>query len=899
MHVGRGVASSASSAGVRATKVTVAAAMAAATHGRPGRMLGMHTKNVLRIQLVQTKKRTANGDRNQVVRRVRRRRKAHELVLQHTRTVICHEAGDARAGERRVGAALDEAKQGLVLVAAEARHDKVKHLERIMRADGIGNAVRHRIHMRERRADAAVVRLVRQRLVRHGDLHEAEQAQMVQAVEVGEVLLAAIHIGNLGLDLEALVARQVEVPQLGIRIPVPVIVPVGDVVLECIVPGVDRPQLLQPAELRRQRQQLVPIQEEHVQVLQRLEVLGGERTQAIRREEQLPERTQREQRTRRHLVDLIHRQVEQLEARQVHQHGKHIVRQPVVRHAQVHERRSEGHRVGRAAVGHRERAEDVRACIQHAQTLAPPHTRRQRAQVVVTHIEALQRAQRADRVGQLRERICRTAQALELPERAERRERRKLVVVQHELPQLRHRAEEALVDRDEIGMRQVEACERRRHRRRQLGTCERIVREVKRLERLADVALDAGDVVVRREHILEPRERHHIAQHVKVRVPHIQHPQRHERLHLGRQAADAVAHEDEALKLREPVHVGRDNADRVERQIEIPQIRNRTHPRRKRVEPVVRQIQVLQRAHARHVRRRRREAVVRRADDPQLRQLVQRDVLQVHEPVRADVDLRELRNRHHALRHTLERERRQPQHPQRRAQLHKVDRQVRQRIHRQVQTHDPLCTPVHRYGYHREVHALQVHVLVRVVLVLEHPYAQGRRSVRSIHEPQQETQILAPQLIKAICIRIASLDQPPPEDPHRLFTRCERPIRPALIQKQTMAFRVGDARCVASQRIRNFRRRRLDRTRYNHVRVVLLVHPHERLARGRHRIHIRRAKHQWRGWIPCGQRQRRIPVHRHIPSDRIRTGSGSGSGTGTRTGTSVSAAHATASHTPT
>ena len=210
------------------------------------------------------------------------------------------------------------------------------------------------------------------------------------------------------------------------------------------------------------------------------------------------------------------------------------------------------------------------------------------------------------------------------------------------------------------------------------------------------------------------------------------------------------------------------------------------------------------------------------------------------------------------------------------------------------------------------MHALQVHVLVRVVLVLEHPYAQGRRSVRSIHEPQQEAQILAPQLIKAICIRIASLDQPPPEDPHRLFTRCERPIRPALIQKQTMAFRVGDARCVASQRIRNFRRRRLDRTRYNHVRVVLLVHPHECLARGRHRIHIRRAKHQWRGWIPCGQRQRRIPVHRHIPSDRIRTGSwswdwswdwtgswtGSGTGSETGTGSSVSAAHATASHTP-
>ena len=68
VHVGRGVASS---AGTSAMKVTVAAvttvvtaAVAAATHGRLGRMLGMHTKNVLRIQLVQTKKCAANGDRD-------------------------------------------------------------------------------------------------------------------------------------------------------------------------------------------------------------------------------------------------------------------------------------------------------------------------------------------------------------------------------------------------------------------------------------------------------------------------------------------------------------------------------------------------------------------------------------------------------------------------------------------------------------------------------------------------------------------------------------------------------------------------------------------------------------------------------------------------------------------
>ena len=361
--------------------------------------------------------------------------------------MICHEAGDTRAGERRVGAALDEAKQGLVLVAAEARHDKVKHLECIMRADGIGNAVRHRIHMRERRADATVVRLVRQGLVRHGDLHEAEQAQMVQAVEVGEVLLATVHIGDLGLDLEALVARQVEVPQLGIRIPVPVVVPVGNVVLEHVVPHVDALEPLQQAQLRRQRLQPVPVQVEHAQLHKVLQVVARHGAELVPAQVQLPQLAERRKRAVRHLVDVVHAQVQHLELLEQREDREDLVGKPVVRHPQRHEagaqrpRRAGGPRRGRCAVHlavvravraadraavahralaprvggarrHRERVQHVAAHIDRVELGAVPERQWQRAQVVVLRVEPVQVAEPTERVGQPVQHVARDREVL-------------------------------------------------------------------------------------------------------------------------------------------------------------------------------------------------------------------------------------------------------------------------------------------------------------------------------------------------------------------------------------------------------------------------------------------------------------------------------------------------------
>ena len=86
---------------------------------------------------------------------------------------------------------------------------------------------------------------------------------MAQAIEVGQILFTAMDISHLGLDLEALVAGQVQISQLRVGIPVPVIVPVGNVILKSIVPCVDGAQLLEPAQLGRQRLEFVAVNKEN------------------------------------------------------------------------------------------------------------------------------------------------------------------------------------------------------------------------------------------------------------------------------------------------------------------------------------------------------------------------------------------------------------------------------------------------------------------------------------------------------------------------------------------------------------------------------------------------------------------------------------------------------------
>ena len=117
--------------------------------------------------------------------------------------------------------------------------------------------------------------------MRHGHFHQAQQAQMAQAIEVGQILFTAVDISHLGLDLEALVAGQVQVPQLRVRIPVPVIVPVGDVVLESIVPCVDGAQLLEPPQLGWQRLKFVAVNKEDAQLLQMLKIVGRQGAQTV------------------------------------------------------------------------------------------------------------------------------------------------------------------------------------------------------------------------------------------------------------------------------------------------------------------------------------------------------------------------------------------------------------------------------------------------------------------------------------------------------------------------------------------------------------------------------------------------------------------------------------------
>ena len=156
-------------------------------------------------------------------------------------------------------------------------------------------------------------------------------------------------------------------------------------------------------------------------------------------------------------------------------------------------------------------------------------------------------------------------------------------------------------------------------------------------------------------------------------------------------------------------------------------------------------------------------------------------MVQIQQPIGAHVEMRELLDSRDTLRHALERQGCDAEHAQVCTQLHKVDGHVRQWIHRQIKAHHPLGTAVHRHGNHGEVHALQIHVLVRLILVLVRRDSHSRRTVSTVDEAKQETQILPAQLIQPIRFRVAGLDESASKYTRRTFGRRKWPVRAALI----------------------------------------------------------------------------------------------------------------------
>ena len=156
-------------------------------------------------------------------------------------------------------------------------------------------------------------------------------------------------------------------------------------------------------------------------------------------------------------------------------------------------------------------------------------------------------------------------------------------------------------------------------------------------------------------------------------------------------------------------------------------------------------------------------------------------MVQIQQSIGAHVEMRELLDGRDTLRHALQCQRCDAEHAQVFAQLHKVDWHVRQWIHRQIQAHHPLSTAVYRHRNHGKVHALQIHVLVRLILVLVRRDSHSRCTVSTVDEAKQETQILPAQLIQPISFRVAGLDESASKYTRRTFGRRKWPVRAALI----------------------------------------------------------------------------------------------------------------------
>ena len=110
-------------------------------------VLCMHAKDVLGIHLVESQKCTPDRHRHRVVDGGRRRQ-SPQLLVKDMSGAVRNVPRDTCASERRVRAAINQTKQTLVFFATEIGYHKIKHTKRVMEANRVSNAIRHRVEMR-------------------------------------------------------------------------------------------------------------------------------------------------------------------------------------------------------------------------------------------------------------------------------------------------------------------------------------------------------------------------------------------------------------------------------------------------------------------------------------------------------------------------------------------------------------------------------------------------------------------------------------------------------------------------------------------------------------------------------------------------------------------------------
>ena len=110
-------------------------------------MLCMHAKDILGIHLVESQKCTPDRHRHRVVDS-RGRRQSPQLLVKDVSGAVINVPRDTCASERRVRATINQTKQTLVFFATEIGLHKIKHTKRIMEANRVSNAIRHRVEMR-------------------------------------------------------------------------------------------------------------------------------------------------------------------------------------------------------------------------------------------------------------------------------------------------------------------------------------------------------------------------------------------------------------------------------------------------------------------------------------------------------------------------------------------------------------------------------------------------------------------------------------------------------------------------------------------------------------------------------------------------------------------------------
>ena len=375
----------------------------------------------------------------------------------------------------------------------------------------------------------------------------------------------------------------------------------------------------------------------------------------------------------------------------------------------------------------------------------------------------------------------------------------------------------------------------------------------------AERGVHGGEPIVRGKQALElghRRERLERMQHV---VPHIKRVQRREHRELGGQRAERVAAQNEPLQPLQPPDARRERVDRVEREVHVHQRRHLAERLGERLEPVVRQVDELERLQRGRVCWQRKDPVVHHLERLELRERVERDVVQLPDPVRRHVQVREGLDLPHALRDALERKRREPQHAQVDTPLHEVERQVGHWVHRQVQAHNPVRVFVHEHRHHLEAHPLQVEVLVGLLLLAEHGRGERRDAVRPPDEAQHERQILPPELLQTVAFRVSRLEQAPRLDPRRALGRQQRPLRALFAHEQSVRLRVC-ARLVPAERLEQLRGGGVQGAGHGEEAAVGAVHAHHvrgpllavrDAVRGRqHRVHVH-VRRACRHWLPA------------------------------------------------